>query len=215
MYPKSFKKLIENFSALPSVGPKMAERLVLFLFKQDKEKLEFFAKNLEELKNLKSCQRCFNISEDGLCEICKNSSREQKTICVVEEPLDIISLEKTGVFKGLYHVLGGVIFGGAESKDLKIAELLVRIKKDSVEEIILATNPTTEGDATALYLKRQIKDLNLPVNPVKYGEAGPPTAEFNRVKISRLAKGLSTGGDIEYADEATLSAALTNRRELL
>ncbi|MFA6973368.1 MAG: recombination mediator RecR [Parcubacteria group bacterium] len=197
MYPKSFKKLIENFSSLPSVGPKMAERLVLFLFKQDKEKLEFFAKNLEELKNLQSCRKCFNISEDGECEICKNASREQKTICVVEEPLDIISIEKTGIYKGLYHVLGGVIFGGSETKDLKINELLLRIKKDAIEEIILATNPTTEGDATALYLKRQIKDLNV------------------SVKISRLAKGLATGGDIEYADEATLSAALTNRRELV
>jgi recombination protein RecR len=175
----------------------MAERLVLFLFKQDKNKLEEFAQNLEELKNLKSCRRCFNISEDGLCEICKNSSREQKTICVVEEPLDIISIEKTGAYKGLYHVLGGVIFNGTEKNDLKIAELLERIKKENTEEVVLATNPTTEGDATALYLKRQIKELNLPV------------------KISRLAKGMATGGDIEYADEATLSAALTNRRELV
>lgn len=196
MYPKSFKKLIENFSSLPSVGPKMAERLVLYLFKQNNDKLEGFAKNLEDLKNLQSCRRCFNISEDGLCEICKNTQRNQKIICVVEEPLDIISLEKTGIFKGLYHVLGGVIFSNAESKDLKISELLARIKKDNVEEVVLATNPTTEGDATALYLKRQINSLNIPV------------------KISRLAKGLATGGDIEYADEATLSAALTNRREL-
>jgi recombination protein RecR len=197
MYPKKFKDLINQFSKLPSVGPKMAERLVLFLFKQDKNKLEEFAKNLEELKNLKSCRRCFNISEDGLCEICKNSARDQKTICVVEEPLDIISIEKTGIYKGLYHVLGGVIFSGTDSRNLKISELSDRIRKEKTEEIILATNPTTEGDATALYLKRQIKDLNVPI------------------KISRLAKGLATGGDIEYADEATLSAALTNRRELV
>ena len=197
MYPKSFKNLIENFSALPSVGPKMAERLVLFLFKQDNAKLELFAQNLENLKNLRSCRRCFNISEDGLCEICKDPRREQSTICVVEEPLDIISIEKTGIYKGLYHVLGGVIFGGADNQNLKIAELLDRLTKEKTEELILATNPTTEGDATALYLKRQIKDLNLPL------------------KISRLAKGLATGGDIEYADEATLSAALTNRRELV
>lgn len=197
MYPRSFKKLIDDFSRLPSIGPKMAERLVLFLFKQDKTKLEEFAKNLEELKNLKSCARCFNISEDGLCEICKNKSREQKTICVVEEPLDIISIEKTGIYKGIYHVLGGVIFSGSEKQDLKINELLNRIKNENTEEIILATNPTTEGDATALYLKRQIKDLGA------------------IIKISRLAKGMATGGDIEYADEATLSAALTNRRDML
>lgn len=197
MYPKSFKRLIDNFSSLPSVGPKMAERLVLFLFKQDNGKLEEFAKNLEELKNLKSCRKCFNISEDGLCEICKNPSRDQKTICVVEEPLDIISIEKTGVYRGMYHVLGGVIFSGTDSQNLKISELSDRIRKEKTEEIILATNPTTEGDATALYLKRQIRDLDVPI------------------KISRLAKGLATGGDIEYADEATLSAALTNRRELV
>lgn len=197
MYPKSFKKLIDNFSALPSVGPKMAERLVLFLFRQDKGKLEGFARNLEELKNLNSCRRCYNIAEGELCEICKDKHRQQKAICVVEEPLDIISLEKTGAYKGLYHVLGGVILGGAEGQELKIPELLDRIKKEQTEEIILATNPTTEGDGTALYIKRKIKDLNVPV------------------KISRIARGMSTGSDIEYADETTLSAALTNRRELV
>ena len=174
----------------------MAERLVLFLFKQDKAKLESFAKNLEDLKNLQSCRICFNISEDGMCEICKDKNREQKTVCVVEEPLDVIAIEKTGIFKGQYHVLGGVILSGSESSNLKINELLSRIKQNGIEEIILATNPTTEGDATALYVRRKIKDLNLPV------------------KVSRLAKGMATGGDIEYADEATLSAALTNRREL-
>lgn len=196
LYPKSFQKLIQDFSSLPSVGPKMAERLVLFLFKQDTARLETFAKNLEDLKNLQSCRTCFNISEDGLCEICKSHDREQKTICVVEEPLDVIAIEKTGIYKGLYHVLGGVIFSLSESSNLKIAELLTRIKQDTIEEVILATNPTTEGDATALYVRRKIKDLDLPV------------------KVSRLAKGMSTGGDIEYADESTLSAALSNRREL-
>jgi recombination protein RecR len=196
LYPKSFQKLIQDFSSLPSVGPKMAERLVLFLFKQDTAKLESFAKNLEDLKNLQSCKACFNISEDGLCEICKSRDREQKIICVVEEPLDVIAIEKTGVFKGLYHVLGGVILSVAENSNLKINELLLRIKQSEIEEIILATNPTTEGDATALYVRRKIKDLSLPV------------------KVSRLAKGMATGGDIEYADESTLSAALNNRREL-
>ncbi len=197
LYPKSFQKLIQQFSALPSVGPKMAERLVLHLFKQNKEKLSEFAASLEDLKNLRACRKCYNIAEDSLCEICKDKIRSQTAICVVEEPLDIISLEKTGVYKGLYHVLGGVLSPAAESQDLKIQELLDRIKAENTEEIILATNPTTEGDGTALYIRRQIKDLNVPI------------------KISRLAKGLATGGDIEYADEATLSAALTNRRELV
>ena len=196
MFPRPFKKLIDNFSLLPSVGPKMAERLVLYLFRQDKEKIEEFAKNLKNIKNLKTCQRCFNIAEGEFCEICQNKSRDQKTICVVEEPLDIISIERTGIYKGLYHVLGGVIFSSAKEKtELKIPELLDRIKKEKISEIIIATNPTTEGDATVLYLKRKL----LPF----------------KIKVTRLARGLSTGGDIEYADEATLSEALTNRKELL
>lgn len=195
MFPKSFKKLIDQFATLPSVGPKMAERLVLYLFKQDNVKLKEFAESLEALKNLNECKRCFNIAEENLCEICKNSQREQKTICVVEEPLDIISIEKTGTYKGLYHVLGGVIFLGKESTPLKINELLTRIKGEGIQEIILATNPTTEGDATALYIKSKLKD-------------------FSNLKITRLARGLSTGGDIEYADEITLGSAITNRRDL-
>jgi recombination protein RecR len=195
MFPKSFKKLIDHFASLPSVGPKMAERLVLYLFKQESSKLKEFAESLDELKNLNECQRCFNIAENDLCEICKNNQRDQKTICVVEEPLDIISIEKTGTYKGLYHVLGGVIFLGNENTPLKITELLERIEKEEIQEIILATNPTTEGDATALYLKGKIK-------------------KFPNLKITRLARGLSTGGDIEYADEITLGSAITNRREL-
>lgn len=195
MYPKPFKKLIEHFSSLPSVGPKMAERLVLFLFKQDPGKIKDFSESLADLKNLKTCQKCFNIAEGALCEICKNPQRDQKIICVVEDPLDIISIEKTGAYKGLYYVLGGVIFPNNGNADLKIPELLERIKKEGFKEIILAVNPTTEGDATALYLKSKLKEFN--------------------VKITRLARGLSTGGDIEYADEITLSAALTNRRELI
>lgn len=195
MYPKSFKKLIDHFSSLPSVGPKMAERLVLFLFKQDAEKLKDFSESLADLKNLQTCQKCFNIAEGTLCEICKNTRRDQKTICVVEDPLDIISIEKTGTYKGLYHVLGGVVLFTSEKNDLKINELLERIKPEKIEEIILAVNPTTEGDATALYLKSKLKEFG--------------------IKITRLARGLATGGDIEYADEITLSAALVNRRELM
>lgn len=194
MYPRSFKKLIDHFASLPSIGPKMAERLVLFLFKQDADKLNSFSESLAELKNLKSCRKCFNIAEETLCKICKNPQRDQKTICVVEDPLDIISIEKTGAYKGLYHVLGGVVLFTNKKNDLKINELLERAKTEKTEEIILAVNPTTEGDATALYLKNKIKPFN--------------------IKITRLARGLSTGGDIEYADEITLSAALTNRRDL-
>ncbi|OGI17335.1 MAG: recombination protein RecR [Candidatus Moranbacteria bacterium RBG_19FT_COMBO_42_6] len=213
MYPKSFKKLIDHFSFLPSVGPKMAERLVLFLFKQDAEKLKDFSESLADLKNLKTCQKCFNIAEGTLCEICKNAQRDQKTICVVEDPLDIISIEKTRTYKGLYHVLGGVVLFGNENQDLKINELLERVKTEKIEEIILAVNPTTEGDATALYLKSKLREFA--IHPVKSGEASATSSQFNRIKITRLARGLSTGGDIEYADEITLSSALTNRRELI
>jgi len=214
MFPRSFKKLIDNFASLPSVGPKMAERLVLFLFKQDKEKLKDFSENLKLLKSLKNCKKCFNISEGDLCEICKDKHRNQKIICVVEEPLDIIPLERTGKYKGLYHVLGGTLdMPESQNQDLKIPQLLSRIKKERVKEVLIATNPTTEGDITTLYLKRKLQSLK--VHPVKSAHGGPAAQEFNRVKITRLARGLATGGDIEYADETTLSEALTNRKELV
>ena len=193
MFPKSFKKLIENFASLPSVGPKMAERLVLYLFKQGKDKIQEFSEDLSAIKNLKTCQRCFNIAEDDLCEICKDTKRDQSAICVVEEPLDVISIERIGIYQGLYHVLGGTMESGEQ--DLKIPQLLKRLQDEKTKEVIIAVDPTTEGDITALYLKKKIQPLG--------------------VKLTRLARGLSTGGDIEYADETTLSEALTNRRELL
>lgn len=172
----------------------MAERLVLFLFKQNKEKIKDFSENLAKLKELRYCERCFNISEENLCEICNNKQREDDAICVVEDPLDIISIERTGIYKGLYHVLGGSMEAGEEKNDLKIPELLERLKKEGIKEIIIATNPTTEGDMTSLYLKRKLQNF--------------------KIKITRLGRGLSTGGDIEYADELTLSSALTNREKL-
>jgi len=195
MYPKAFERLIKNLASLPSVGPKMAERLVLFLFKQDIEKIRDFAENLLEIKNMKICKKCFNIAESELCEYCKDNKRDQFSICVVEEPLDIISLERTKAYAGLYHVLGGVIQVGDFGAELKIPELISRIENEKITEVILATNPTTEGDATALYLKRKMQPLG--------------------IKITRLGRGLSTGADLEYADELTLSEALTNRKVLL
>jgi len=172
----------------------MAERLVLFLFKQDREKIKEFAENLLEIKNLSICKKCFNIAEGDFCEFCKDKKRDQLSICVVEEPLDIISIERTRAYGGLYHVLGGVIQVGDSGEDLKIPQLIDRIQSEKTTEVILATNPTTEGDATALYLKRKMQNLG--------------------VKITRLGRGLSTGADLEYADELTLSEALTNRKEL-
>jgi recombination protein RecR len=197
MYPKSFKKLIDNFAALPSIGPKMAERLVLFLFKEDNQKLSDFAKSLEDFKkNLRHCKKCWNISEEEYCAICKDSSRDQKTICVVEDTLDVFAIEKTKKYNGVYHVLGGVLSPQKTvgSENLHFKDLDNRIEKEGISEVILAMNPTTEGDATALYINRTLKD--------------------KEVKITRLARGLATGADIEHADELTLSSSLANRREV-
>lgn len=196
MFPKSFQKLIDHFAALPSVGPKMAERLVLYLFKQEQERLDDFSEIIKNLKkNIHFCKQCFNISENGLCAICQDKKRDTSIICVVEDPLDVISLEKTRRMSGLYHVLGGTINAPADKNNpLKIKELLTRLKKEKIEEVIIATNPTTEGEATALYLARFIKPLN--------------------IKTTRLARGLPTGGDIEYADEATLGGAIEGRKEI-
>lgn len=195
MYPKSFQRLIKNFSSLPSIGPKHAERLVLFLFKKSTEDIREFSENLLDIKNLRFCKKCNNISEGELCEICKNTKRDHSIICVVEDPLDVISIERTRVFQGIYHVLGGVMTATDKDSSLKIPELVSRIQDEKTKEVILATNPTTEGDTTSLYLKRKIAPLG--------------------VKISRLGRGLSTGADLEYTDELTLSEALTNRKELL
>lgn len=195
VYPKSFKKLIDHFSSLPSVGPKMAERLVLYLFKLEAGKLTDFAESLAKLKtNLRYCKVCFNISEGEICEICRGNSRDHSSICVVEEPLDIIAIERTKKYNGLYHVLGGVlsVVKNTNGSNLKLAELEKRVKDEDIAEVIIATNPTTEGDATALYIARTLKPLE--------------------IKITRLARGLSTGGDIEYADEITLGSAILNRK---
>lgn len=194
MFPKSFQKLIDHFSALPSVGPKLAERLVLYLWKYDTEQIEDFAASLVSLKkNIRFCKQCFNISENDLCLICSDKTRDRSLICVVEEPLDIIAIEKTKKMRGLYHVLGGNITS-TQQKDLKISEFKNRLKTGEIKEIIIATNPTTEGEATALYLARLIRTYN--------------------IKVTRLARGLPTGGDIEYADEATLTGAIEGRKEI-
>ncbi len=196
-YPRAFQNLIAQFASLPSIGPKMAERLVLYLFKQEDEKLMAFAESLENLKHLKACERCFYITENHLCVFCKDEKRTLGVLCVVEEPLDVIAIERTGSFSGRYHVLGGVLEGSgdAKEKELHIQELLERINSEHITEVILALNPTTEGDLTALFLKTKLKSLP--------------------VKVTRIARGMATGGDIEYADELTLSSSLENRKELI
>jgi len=196
-YPKVFQSLIAHFASLPSVGPKMAERIVLYLFKQDENRLQSFAESLEVLHHLKSCTRCFHIAEGNLCMICSDPKRIQNILCLVEEPLDVIAIERTGTYNGLYHVLGGLIESGKNdnSQNLRISELLHRVSDEHIVEVILATNPTTEGDMTALYLKKKLEPF--------------------KIKVTRIARGMATGGDIEYADEMTLTASLTNRKELL
>ena len=196
-YPKVFQSLIAHFSTLPSVGPKMAERIVLYLFKQDEEKLQSFAESLEALHHLKSCTRCFHIAEGELSSICADTKRITDTLCLVEEPLDVIAIERTGAYQGLYHVLGGLLESGKSdnSDNLHINELLHRVANDGIKEVILATNPTTEGDLTALYLKKKLEPY--------------------KIKITRIGRGMATGGDIEYADELTLVSSLTNRKELV
>lgn len=194
--PKSIETLINEFAKLPGIGQKSAQRLAFYLLKAKQEDLAKFALALSELKkSVVSCSHCQNISESDPCVICQDQRRDKKTICVVEDTLDLIALEQTGDFRGQYHVLHGAIspVEGIGPDDLKIKDLLSRIKKDDTKEIILATNPSIEGEATAMYLAKLIKPLN--------------------IKTTRIARGIPTGGDLEYADETTLSNALEGRKE--
>lgn len=196
-YPDSIKNLIDQFSKLPSLGPKSAERIVFYLLKQSKDDLKKLTKNIENLKDeIKICQSCFNISTKSPCPICTNRQRDHATICVVAQLQDVLVIEKTGEYNGLYHVLQGVLnpIEGITPEKLRIKELINRIKKDGIKEIIIATNPDLEGESTAMYLTRQLKPL--------------------KVKVTRLAKGLPVGADLEYADEITVSNALKGRREV-
>lgn len=196
MLPLPLKNLIDHFAKLPGIGQRAATRLAFFVLNRPAEELKSFAQALLELKTkTKVCPNCFNLTADTLCTICSDKKRGGSLICVVEDILDIIPLERTRQYNGLYHVLGGLISPteGLTPEKLKIKELVERIKKHPTQtEVIFAFNPTVEGDATAFYLERILKPLN--------------------VKISRLARGLSAGGDLEYTDEATLINALKNRR---
>ncbi len=185
---------IEELGKLPSIGRKTAQRLALHLVKSDPEVVVSLVNALTGLKEkLKMCSICFNISVDDVCEICKSGKRDKSIICVVEEASDIIAIEKTNEFNGLYHVLGGVLspLSGMDADSLKIKELLIRLNDDSVKEIILALNPDTEGEATSLYLAKILKPLS--------------------IKITRIARGLPIGGDLEFADDATIGRAVLGR----
>jgi recombination protein RecR len=195
--PLPVMRLIEEFSRLPGIGPKTASRLTFFLLRSPKEQAMALASALKELKEkIKLCSVCFNVTEESPCPICRDDSRDRTTLCVVEEPLDVLALERTREYKGLYHVLHGAIspVDGIGPDELKIRELLERLKGRRFKEVILATNPSLEGEATAMYLHRQIAPLG--------------------IKVTRIAHGLPVGGDIEYADELTLTRALEGRREM-
>lgn len=193
----SLSRLINEFSKLPGIGRKTAERLAFYILKEDAATAGGLAEALLDVKkNMKFCKVCYNITEEDLCEICRNPHRNMKIICIVEEPKDIWAIEKSGTYNGVYHVLMGALspLDGVGPDDLRIRELLQRAEKDGVEEIILATDPNVEGDATALYISKLIKPLGLPV--------------------TKIASGLPVGGDLEYADAVTLSKALAGRTPL-
>lgn len=192
-FSNSMQRAVDELSKLPGIGKKSAQRLVFFLLKIPREEVETLAQALINVKDSATyCSVCFNITDSDPCSICSNTKRDRQVICVVEEANDVIAFEKTGEYKGLYHVLGGALspLDGIGPDDLKIRELLTRLT-DEVDEIILANNPNVEGEATALYLSKLIKPLG--------------------IKLSRIARGIPVGTDIEYADEITLSKALEGR----
>ena len=196
-YSPSIEKLIQSFEKLPSIGNKTAARLAFYILNASEEETKEFVDSIVNAKkNLKYCSKCYNISDTDPCPICANPKRDQSEICVVEDVRDIIAMERTHEFKGVYHVLHGSIspMNGIGPDDIKIKELLSRLMDGQVKEVILATNPRVEGEATAMYLSKLIKPLG--------------------IKVSRIAHGIPVGGDLEYTDEITLTKALEGRREL-
>jgi len=196
MLPKAIQNLIDEFSRLPGIGPKSAARLVFYLLSKHESDVKALSQAVLKLKeDLVTCQTCFNIADENPCQICADEDRDETLLCVVEEALDVLSIERAG-FDGLYHVLGGVIspINGVGPDDLRIGELIKRLRvSDKIKEVILATNPSLEGEATAVYISDKLSQFD--------------------VKITRLARGLPMGGDLEYADELTLSRALEGRKE--
>lgn len=198
IYPPTVQTLVDEFSKLPGIGPKSAQRITFFLLKADQAEVMALANAILVAKERSQwCSRCFNLSESELCPICRDSTRDARRICVVEEPRDVVALERTGEFRGYYHVLQGSLspIDGVGPEKLRIKELLQRLAGPEVDEVILCMNPNLEGEATALYLARLL---------------GP----FG-ISVTRLASGLPVGGDLEYADERTLGKALEGRRSVL
>ena len=196
-YARPVERLITELSKLPSIGPKSAQRIAFHIIRGRKDDALGLAEALKEVKErIKPCRRCFNLTEAEECEICRDARRDRSAICVVEDPYDIGPIERTNEYRGLYHVLGGALspLDGIEPEDLRIAELVERIEKEGTKELVIATNPNTTGEATAMFIAQEVRDLP--------------------VRVTALASGLPVGGDLEYADEITLGRAFVGRREL-
>jgi len=190
-------RLIEELTKLPTIGPKTAQRLTFYLLRAPVGQVRDLSRAILDVKErIIFCSTCFNITEEDPCALCRAGDRDRSLLCVVEEPLDVLALERTRGFKGLYHVLHGVIspVDGVGPEDLKIRELLARLREGAVREVILATNPNLEGEVTAMHLQRLIAPLG--------------------IRVTRIARGLPVGGDLEYADEVTLTRALEGRRDM-
>ena len=191
---KLIEDAIKEFSKLPGIGEKTALRLVLFMLKQDVEKVEVFGERIAKMcREIKKCKTCHNLSDFEICEICKNPMRDHSTVCVVESMRDVIAIESTGTFNGTYHVLGGVIspVDGIGPDELTIQSLIERVKENDIEEIVMALNPTMEGDTTIFYISKKMKD--------------------SKVFVSTIARGVAFGGELEYTDELTLSRSIATR----
>jgi recombination protein RecR len=196
-YARPVERLITELSKLPSIGPKSAQRIAFHIIRGRRDDALGLAEALKEVKErIKPCRRCFNLTEAEECEICRDARRDRSAICVVEDPYDIGPIERTNEYRGLYHVLGGALspLDGIEPEDLRIAELVERIEKEGTKELVIATNPNTTGEATAMFIAQEVRDLP--------------------VRVTALASGLPVGGDLEYADEITLGRAFVGRREL-
>ncbi len=205
--PKAIQNVIDSFEKLPGIGQKTAQRLTFYLLHVPQTELDSFAESLQNLKkNTVLCSVCFTIGESNPCEICVNQERDRSTVCVVEQPLDVLALEKSRNYNGLYHVLHGRIdpLNNIGPDEIYINQLIIRIKDKGlmIKEVILATNPTMEGEATAMYIAKKLGELKTQNSKLK-----------TELKITRIGRGLPTGADLEYADELTLQKAMEGRRE--
>jgi recombination protein RecR len=202
MLSPAVENLVAQLTRLPGIGSRTAQRLAFHILQSSKQEAQALAEAIHEVKErVRFCRECGNLTEEETCAICRDARRDHSIICVVEQPVDLISLERTAEFRGLYHVLGGALspLDGVEPSSLRIDELMHRVERNGVQEVVLATNPNMTGEATAAYLADRLR---------AFGGGG-------RVRVTRLASGLPVGGDLEYADEVTLGRALSGRREMV